>query len=73
MASNIKQFMEDVKKLSSKEKALIAHCLISSLDAVHDEGVDEAWASLAEAKYKEIASGTVQPVSWDDIKKQVTE
>ena len=72
MPVNVKQVMEDVKKLSAREKALIAHCLISSLETSQDEGVDEAWAKLAETRYKELVSGNVQPASWEDIKKDVT-
>jgi len=68
---NISQVMENVKDLSSKDKALIAHCLIASLESRQDEGVDEAWAELAERRYDELVSGTVNAVSWNDIKSSV--
>ena len=68
---SIKQVIEKTKYLSSKERALVAHCLISSLETKQDEGVDQAWADLAEKRYEELVSGQVKPVSWEDIKKEV--
>jgi putative addiction module component (TIGR02574 family) len=55
-------------ELSAAEKALMAHCLISSLESQQDEGVDEAWAYLAEKRYLELESGTVKGLSWEEIK-----
>jgi len=59
------------KGLSSDEKALMAHCLISSLESKQDENVDEAWVELAEKRYLELESGLVRGVSWSDIKNAV--
>ena len=71
MATKIKKVIEDIKKLSSDERALIAHCLISSLETIQEEGVEEAWADLAERRYAELVSGDVEPVSWEEVKKEV--
>jgi hypothetical protein len=68
---SIKQIIENSKRLSSKERALVAHCLISSLETRQDEGVDQAWAELAEKRYEELLSGQVEPVTWEGIKKDV--
>ena len=68
---SIKQVIEKSKYLSPKERALVAHCLISSLETRQDEGVDQAWVDLAEKRYEELVSGQVEPVSWEDIKKDV--
>lgn len=67
----LKQIIESTKRLSPKERALVAHCLISSLETKQDEDVDHAWAELAEKRYAELVSGKVEPVSWEDIKKEV--
>ncbi len=63
MATKIKQVIEDIKKLSSDERALVAHCLIPSLETHQEEGVEEAWADLAEKRYAELVSGDVEPDS----------
>lgn len=68
---NVKQVMESVKCLNAKEKAMVAHCLISSLETRQDEGVDHAWSELAEKRFTELVSGEVEAVSWDNIKKKV--
>jgi len=71
VAMNINQVLENAQQLSVKERALIAHCLISSLETKQDEGVDQAWAELAELRFQELVSGKVESVSWNDIKKEV--
>lgn len=68
---NMSQVLEKAKQLNVNERALVAHCLISSLETKHDEGVEQSWAELAELRYQELVSGKVASVSWDDIKKKV--
>lgn len=68
---NINQVLENAKQLNVNERALVAHCLISSLETKQDEGVDQAWVELAENRLQELVSGKVESVSWDEIKKEV--
>lgn len=68
---NVKQVIESVKHLNAKEKAMIAHCLIYSLETKQDEGVDQAWGELAQKRFAELVSGEVETVSWKDIKEKV--
>ena len=68
---NINQVIENAKDLNPKERALLAHCLIYSLETKQDEGVDQAWAKLIKKRYAEVASGKVDSLSWEDIKKEV--
>ncbi len=71
MSVVFKQTIENIKELSAAEKALMAHCLISSLESQQDEGVDEAWAHLAEERYLELESGAVKGISWEEIKHEI--
>lgn len=71
MSAAFKQVIENIKNLSPEERALVAHCLISSLESAPEEGVDEAWAELADKRFHELESGAVNGVSWDDIKKGI--
>ena len=71
MSAAFKQVIENIKDLSPDERALVAHCLISSLESRQDEGVDEAWAELSEKRLTELKSGEVKGVSWGDIKNKV--
>lgn len=72
MSAVFKQVIQNIGELSSDEKALVAHCLISSLESKHDDSVDKEWGELAEKRFLELESGAVKGLSWTDIKKQVT-
>jgi hypothetical protein len=67
---NVRQIIEGTKYLNAKEKAMVARCLISSLETRQDAGVDQAWAELAEKRFGELSSGEVESVTWEDIKKK---
>lgn len=71
MPSKIKQGIDNIKDLTAQERALIVHCLISSLEDKQDEGVDKEWAKLVKKRYLELGSGAVQGVTWSDIKKDI--
>ena len=71
MSITISKVLEDVKLLSAKERAFLAHCLISSLDTTEEESIDDKWALLAKERYDEIKSGSVKTVSWDEIKNEI--
>ncbi len=68
---SIKQVLESAKELTNSEKAMLAHCLISSLDSVQEEGVEEAWGKLAEKRFKELENGEIDGVSWDQLKSEI--
>ncbi len=71
MSAVFKQVIENIRELSPNERALVAHCLISSLESENDEDVDGVWAALVEKRYLELESGSVKGVSWEDIKNEV--
>lgn len=68
MSAKLKQVIESIGELSSNERALIAHCLISSLENAPEDGVDDAWAELAESRYAELQSGVAEGATWQEIK-----
>jgi len=71
MSTALKQVIENIERLSSGEKALVAHCLISSLEVQHDDSVDQAWGELTQQRFSELSSDSVKSVSWDDIKNKI--
>ncbi len=71
MSAAFKQVIEHIENLSSDEKALVAHCLISSLEVKHDNSVDQAWGELAQQRFTELESGAVKGVSWNGIKNKI--
>jgi len=60
---DVKDIIESTKYLSAKERALIARCMISSLETRQDNGVDPAWSELAQKRFTELISGNTRPVS----------
>jgi len=72
MSAVFKQVIQNIGDLSSDEKALVAHCLISSLETRHDDRVDKAWGELANKRLLELESGAVKSISWNEIKKEIT-
>jgi len=72
MSAVLKQVIENIEELTAGEKALVAHCLISSLEIKHDESVDDAWAELSEKRFSELETGAVTGISWSEIKTEVT-
>ena len=71
MSRELQQVIKNIENLSSDEKALVAHCLISSLETKQDDSVDQAWGELAQQRFSELESGTVKGVSWDEIKLRI--
>jgi len=67
----LKEVMESARVLTAREKAFMAHCLISSLKTKHDEDVDNAWKELADRRCDELLSGKISGMSWEEIKKQI--
>lgn len=68
---NIKDAIESTKRLNATDRALLAHCLIASLETIQDSNVDNAWADLSEKRYSNLVSGAVEAVSWEHVKKSV--
>ncbi len=71
MSAALKQVIENIENLSAAERALVAHCLIASLEVQHDDNVDQAWAELAQERFAELTSGAVKGVSWEEMKKRI--
>ncbi|HET8708352.1 MAG TPA: addiction module protein [Pseudomonadales bacterium] len=71
MSSKMKQVLENIRELNAEERALLAHCLISSLHETEDEGSDDAWAQLAETRFDQLESGETKAVGWQQIKQRL--
>jgi len=68
---NVSQVIDSAKHLNFNERALVAHCLISSLETKQDEDVEQKWLELVEKRYQDLISGKAESISWQDIKKEV--
>lgn len=71
MTSEIDTIIAKAMTLNPSERALVAHCLISSIDQPADEEVDKSWLDLAEKRISELENQHIKPLTWDELKKQI--
>jgi len=71
MSTTLNDVMNDIASLTPSEKGFVAQFLIASLDRDHDADSEEAWADVAQKRYDELRSGSVEAVSWDRIKTSI--
>ena len=79
MPDKIKRILENIKTLSPHEKAMLAHCLISSLDDANEENVDddlplnadEVLQSLVERKCRLQSVATLNISNTAEVRKTV--
>ncbi len=57
--SPLKKLQEDALKLGSKERALLAKCLIESLDRAEDIEIERLWLDEAERRLAAYAQGAI--------------
>lgn len=71
MSEALKHMLESIGQLSTKEKALAAHCLLTSMNPADEPSSEQEWLKLAEARSAELESGSVKGISWGEIKKDI--
>jgi len=49
----------------------LAGLLLESLDQAPSPGVEAAWAEEIERRVRELDSGEVKPVAWEDVKNRL--
>jgi putative addiction module component (TIGR02574 family) len=67
----IEAIIDQALKKPEKERALIAERLISSLDSTTEKDVELAWQKEIEKRLKEIDSGIVRCIPWEDVREQL--
>ncbi len=70
MTTKSEFILNEALSMSPDERVRIARCLIQR-EAPSVENVDEQWIQLAQMRLAELEDGSVQPVSWEEIKKKV--
>ncbi len=74
MSTNtVERIINKALQQPEKERARIAEALISSLDQIVDMDVELAWQKEIGKRLKEIDSGAVQCIPWEDIRSKLYE
>jgi putative addiction module component (TIGR02574 family) len=55
-------------RLDPAERATLMRLLIENLDAESEESVEDAWRVEIERRMAELDSGSVQTVSWEELR-----
>ena len=64
------ELLKQALALPDKERAELAATLIDSLDPGVDEDSETAWQEEIARRLKEVESGRVQTIPWDDVRRK---
>jgi putative addiction module component (TIGR02574 family) len=67
MTNQMKQLMHDALELSVKERAKLAHILITSIDEMSDENVSSRWDDELKKRVREIREGSVKGIPAEEV------
>jgi putative addiction module component (TIGR02574 family) len=71
MGKEAAELLNQALRLPAAARAALADTLIESLDAEVDEGAEEAWRSEILLRARELDSGAVQTIAWEDVRRQL--
>jgi putative addiction module component (TIGR02574 family) len=70
MTQEAHELLQKALALPENERAELAGNLISSLDATVDEDVDAAWQQEIVRRLREVQSGKVETISWEEVQQK---
>ncbi len=62
------EILGSAMKQPDADRARIAEALIASLDPPRDQEVDRAWQVETDRRLREIDSGTVKCIPWEEVR-----
>ena len=71
MVETFDEFIGAALSMPPGGRAMLADQLLDSLDAPNQEEIDRLWAEEAEKRVKEIDEGKVQPISGEEVMKEL--
>jgi putative addiction module component, TIGR02574 family len=71
MARDLKQIFQEAAELPENDRATLAGLLFESLHPKPTAAVKAAWSREIERRVKEIDDGSVELVSWDEVRAEL--
>jgi putative addiction module component (TIGR02574 family) len=71
MPEDAAELLTHALKLPAAARAALADSLIDSLDQEVDEDAEEAWRSEIALRVRDLHSGAVQTIAWDEVRRQL--
>lgn len=68
MARGVAELFQEASQLSETERADLAGRLLETLHGEPDEDVEAAWAEEIERRIRQIDSGEVKAVPWEEVR-----
>jgi putative addiction module component (TIGR02574 family) len=70
MVAELNKVFHDALELPDNERATLVGLLIESLERTEntDPNVEAAWAAEAERRWREIESGQVKTIPWEEVR-----
>lgn len=68
MARDLPEVFRNALDLPENERATLAGLLIESLEPPPEPEVEELWAQEAERRWREIESGAVATIPWEEVR-----
>jgi len=64
------ELLQKALALSENERAELAGSLLSSLDTTVDQDVDAAWQQEVALRLRELQSGKVETIPWEELRQK---
>ena len=71
MSRTLQDLYREASELSESERAELAGLLLESLESEPEADVEAAWAEEIERRVREIDSGKVKTVPWEQVRAQM--
>ncbi|HTI95232.1 MAG TPA: addiction module protein [Rudaea sp.] len=68
MAASVTELFKEASVLAESDRAALAGLLIESLEAAPEAGVDAAWAAEIERRVRQLESGEVEAIAWEEVR-----
>jgi len=71
MPTSASHLFEEASHLDEGDRAALAGLLLESLNQPPSPGVEAAWAEEIERRVRQLDSGEIETVPWEDVKKRL--
>jgi putative addiction module component (TIGR02574 family) len=68
MTRDVRELFREASELSESDRAELAGRLLQTLHGEPDEGVEAAWAEEIERRIRQIDSGEVKTIPWEEVR-----
>lgn len=68
MGRPLDELYREAVELTESERAELAGLLLESIESEPDSGVEAAWAEEVERRVREIETGKVQTIPWQQVR-----